>query len=293
MQNKVIRALMPCLCVCACACMAQAQERQLIKVGKQAVAGFVETSVPAGLESVINNATNTALRNTVEAATVARTVSNISQSISPTSSVLTPNTLAPVVPAVRPLKAERSMNAPKHVVIAAPVIIVPNGIKLSDGTVWNGREALNSAQLADLMAQDTNYILFGSPATYAKFARIQAVEAQGGEVIETILADGTRETTNVAEVGDWIATNPGGEQYIIKPATFAKKYEPATELGGNWYKPKGGPQQFVQIKRDMSVLASWGEVQNIKAGGYLNVTNPTDIYGIGEEEFNNTYKLVE
>ena len=55
---------------------------------------------------------------------------------------------------------------------------------------------------------------------YAKFARIQAIEAVGGEVIETILADGTKETSNTANAGDWIVTNPGGEKYIVPAAKF-------------------------------------------------------------------------
>lgn len=57
---------------------------------------------------------------------------------------------------------------------------------------------------------------------YAKFARIQAIEAVGGEVIETILADGTKETSNTANAGDWIVTNPGGEKYIVPAAKFPK-----------------------------------------------------------------------
>ena len=51
---------------------------------------------------------------------------------------------------------------------------------------------------------------FGTAKTYVKFARIQATQAQGGEAIETVLADGTKETANIANAGDWIVTNPGG-----------------------------------------------------------------------------------
>ncbi|MBP5616216.1 MAG: hypothetical protein J6X06_00205 [Elusimicrobiaceae bacterium] len=154
------------------------------------------------------------------------------------------------------------------------------------------QRALGSEELAFILKMDKG-TLFGPKQTYAKFARIQATQAIGGEKIETVLADGTVETTNVANPGDWIVTNPGGEKYIVPGDKFAKKYEPASELGEGWYKPTGGNQQFVQINQDMQVLASWGETQFIKKGGFLNVTNPTDIYGVGEEEFHNTYKLVE
>lgn len=126
--------------------------------------------------------------------------------------------------------------------------------------------------------------------SYAKFARVQAVCATGGERIETILADGTKETTNVAAPGDWIITNPGGEKYIVPAAKFPKKYEPAPELGENWYKPTGGVQKFLELTEDTVFICSWGEEQFIKAGGMINVTNLDDIYGIARDEFFDTYK---
>ncbi len=126
--------------------------------------------------------------------------------------------------------------------------------------------------------------------TYAKFARIQAVMAKGGEAVETILSDGTRETTNTANPGDWIVTNPGGEQYIVPAEKFPKKYEPAPELGEGWFKPTGGIQKFLELEEDITFVCSWGETQFIKAGGMINVTNLEDIYGMAREEFFSTYQ---
>ena len=147
-----------------------------------------------------------------------------------------------------------------------------------------------SEEISASLKADTG-VKFGPVRSYSKFARVQAVEAKGGEAIETILADGTRETTNVANPGDWIVTNPGGERYIVPAEKFVKKYEPAAELGEGWFKPTGGSQKFVQITEDMDVVASWGEVQHLKKGAYLNVTNLGDIYGVAEQEFHATYKL--
>ncbi len=126
--------------------------------------------------------------------------------------------------------------------------------------------------------------------TYAKFARVQAREAQEGEVIETILADGHKETSNKANAGDWIVTNPGGESYIVPGNKFGKKYEPAPELGEGWYKPTGGVAKFLQVTEDISFICSWGEAQNMRAGSFINVTSLDDIYGIAEQEFHDTYK---
>lgn len=130
-------------------------------------------------------------------------------------------------------------------------------------------------------------------SNFAKFARIQAKEAAGGEEIITVLADGTKETTNIANAGDWIVTNPGGEQYIVPGAKFPKKYEPCTDLGEGWFKPTGGVQKFLELVQDTQFICSWDEEQFISAGGFVNVTDLGDIYGIAKEEFYATYKTCD
>lgn len=126
--------------------------------------------------------------------------------------------------------------------------------------------------------------------SFAKFARVQARPAITGEVIITILANGKKETSNAANEGDWIVTNPGGEQYIVAADKFPKKYEAAPEIGADWYKPTGGVQKFIQLCEDVVFICSWGEEQSIDAGGFINVTDLNDIYGVAEQEFNDTYK---
>ena len=110
---------------------------------------------------------------------------------------------------------------------------------------------------------------------YAKFARIQAIEAVGGEVIETILADGTKETSNTANV---------------PAAKFPKKYEAAPEIGDGWFKPTGGVQKFLELDEDTKFICSWDEEQFIAKGGFVNVSDLSDIYGIARGEFFDTYK---
>lgn len=132
------------------------------------------------------------------------------------------------------------------------------------------------------------------PSGFRIFGRIiggkSHCDGVGSEAIETILADGTRETTNTANAGDWIVTNPGGEQYIVPSAKFPKKYEPAPELGDGWFKPTGGVQKFLELSEDTSFVCSWNEEQFIAAGGMINVTCLDDIYGIARQEFFDTYK---
>ena len=130
----------------------------------------------------------------------------------------------------------------------------------------------------------------GTPATYVKKARIQARPAQKGETVETVLRNGVYETDNIGKVEAWVVTNPGGEEYIVPGEEFAKKYEPAEELGEGWYKPTGLPQTFVQIPYGIKLKVSWGE-QNLGPGSFLNITNPEDIYGVAKEAFEETYQL--
>ena len=155
---------------------------------------------------------------------------------------------------------------------------------------------LTQRELADIL-QYGDQSLFSRTDRFAKFSRIQAEPAKAGEVVETILKDGTKETVGVAKAGDMIVTNPGGERYIVSGEKFAKRYEAAADLGKGWFKPKGAVQDFRVISRDMIIVAPWGEKQILKEGASLNVTNiknyaNPDIYGVAKGEFADTYKTV-
>lgn len=142
----------------------------------------------------------------------------------------------------------------------------------------------------------------------AKFARIIARQGVVGEKVTTYVDTGLVETVNsvkseIDENGNekpgYIITmaNEQGEPiidkfghtntYIIPASTFEKKYE-TTDIEGV-FKPKGGPQLFMQIQDNISIMASWGEEQNLEAGAFINVTNPEDLYGIAYSEFQQTY----
>lgn len=129
---------------------------------------------------------------------------------------------------------------------------------------------------------------------YAKFARIKARQGKIGEEIITIMKNGLKETRNIVSLDEtgqpgWVVTNPSGEEYIVPNEKFLEKYE-IDERDEEHYKPKGKVITAIQVKEDVSFVASWGEKMNIKKGGYLVINNPNDIYGIQEDEFNKTYK---
>ena len=142
-------------------------------------------------------------------------------------------------------------------------------------------------QIQEMVANMVNNGVNGS--WYAKFARISAVAGVVGEEVITNTSEGQETVNTVKEEGDMIATNPSGERYIIDAKNFAKKYEASPEDGENVYRPKGGPQLFIQLSEAIEFIAPWGEEMKIAAGGYLNITNPKDIYGIQPQEFAETY----
>lgn len=151
------------------------------------------------------------------------------------------------------------------------------------------------------------------PIQAEKFARIIArqgivgenvvswsVDFQGNEVQEKISQVQVDAQTNqpgwiatkVDEQGNIITDNNGHvNQWIIDDTTFKKKYEVDTE-NTLLFKPKGGPQIFVQIT-DNIILNQWGSDMKIAAGGYINITNPNDMYGISERDFNDTYRVID
>ena len=151
------------------------------------------------------------------------------------------------------------------------------------------------------------------PKTAEKFARIAArqgtvgesviswtVDSEGNEVEEKV--DKVELDPETGEPG-WIVTkvDDNGEviidnnnhpnQWIISDSVFRKKYEQDLTNPGV-FKPKGGPQLFVKITENIT-LNQWGKDENIAAGGYINITDPNDMYGISQRDFEDTYRFVE
>lgn len=143
------------------------------------------------------------------------------------------------------------------------------------------------AYVLDLLKQGAE------PKPFKKYARVQAEKGVLGETVVTEMKNGLVETTNVVKADengntDWVVTNPTGEKYLVPHAKFIKRYEIEAGADGK-HAPTGAPIDAVQIKEDISFTAPWGEEMNIKAGGFLNVSNLNDIYGIQLDEFNATY----
>lgn len=86
--------------------------------------------------------------------------------------------------------------------------------------VWCKRVDLNHPQF------DSR---FETAPRYKKVAPVRAQQATTKTEVETTL-DATK---NTAQPSDWIVTNPGGEQYVLSPEEFQKRYHPLkTKKGG-------------------------------------------------------------
>ena len=124
---------------------------------------------------------------------------------------------------------------------------------------------------------------------YTKNATVVARQTAGREDITTTLADGTRETENTAAAGDWIVTNPGGEQYCMDDAKFRLRYR---HLGGDKYQAVGKIRAIPNpYGVPVTLPTSWG-MQNGASDCTFAVTldEPLSPYIIGAAEFASTYR---
>jgi len=151
----------------------------------------------------------------------------------------------------------------------------------------------------DLSTEEYTKMLAEAPI-FAKKGKVEARQAAEQEEVSTVLADGTVETVNVAEPGDIIVTNPGGEKYILKPDKFNKRYQ-ATDVEGV-YLAKGMARAINNpTGQPIQIMAPWGEVQNGGADCMVatvyDAAKPDEIgsdrYIIGGQEFADTYAPVD
>lgn len=94
---------------------------------------------------------------------------------------------------------------------------------------------------------------------FKKQGQVKARPAVTGEKIDTMIG-GVKETENTANEGDYIVTNPSGEQYIISGKKFTARYEATAEDGV--YAAKGSCRAIVNpFSEPIEIMASWGSPQ--------------------------------
>ena len=127
-----------------------------------------------------------------------------------------------------------------------------------------------------------------------------SVDEKGNEIQEKVDQVKIDEKTNqpgwvvtkVDEHGNVIVDNNNhSNQWIIGDSTFKDTYEVDSENPNLWCK-KGVPQIFVQIP-DNIILHQWDSDMKIAAGGYINITNANDMYGISKRDFDDSYRFID
>lgn len=115
------------------------------------------------------------------------------------------------------------------------------------------------------------------------------------EWVVTRLKDGQKETGNWAEVGDWIITNPGGEEYVVSPEVFRHRFTPVPD--SDLFQPVGISRIVPNLTGyPVRIMAPWGQEQfgapdclfamAVGPGGGLTANR----YIIGVEELAETYE---
>ena len=155
----------------------------------------------------------------------------------------------------------------------------------------------NRFQQIDRKSPDIMRALASAPV-FKKQGRVEARPATIGEEIMTTLENGAKETMNKAGEGDWIMTNPGGEQYVISEKKFLGRYEATDEIGV--YSAKGYCRAILNpFGKPIEIMASWGSPQTgderCLIADTCDASGKTDgePYLIDADAFAQTYEQVE
>lgn len=125
-----------------------------------------------------------------------------------------------------------------------------------------------------------------------------SVDSNGNEIKEKIAHVKLDKNTNQPgwivvklDSNDEVLIDSNGHinSWIIDDSTFKEKYEKDLEED-DIYKPVSKSQTFVQIDEDI-ILNQWGMEMKIAKGGYINITDVDNMYGISKRDFDDTYKF--
>ncbi len=134
-----------------------------------------------------------------------------------------------------------------------------SGEPCHEGVVVKAHFKENTVEKIDRKAQQVISALSTAPV-FKKQGQVKARRATADEEITTVLEGGAKETVNRAKQGDWIVTNPGGEQYILNDTKFLGRYE---DVGDGVYAAKGHCRSILNpFGKPIEIMASWGAPQN-------------------------------
>lgn len=120
-----------------------------------------------------------------------------------------------------------------------------------------------------------------------KTVTVQAFEVKVPMHVVTVLANGQFEGAPVANPGDFVIVNPGGEMYPNEPDYFNAKYD---HVNGNIYQAKGRAFAYEYVGEPFSLVTSWDVFHPVESGDYLVCPEgKSEVYRIARQEFDDTY----
>lgn len=128
----------------------------------------------------------------------------------------------------------------------------------------------------------------GTFRSYNKYGQVKAMKVLQPTKVVTVI-DGKTETTNMANVGDYIVTGARGEQYVLTAAQLAKRYQ---HVKGDVYNAVGHCYAIKYKGKKFSFRAPWGEDMICEPNDYICSTalDGTDVYRIEKTAFLSTYR---
>jgi hypothetical protein len=136
---------------------------------------------------------------------------------------------------------------------------------------------------------------------------VDARPAKTGEVVITVIAGEGEETrSKPAEAGDFVVRNrcqeTGNEQYLVKAAKFADRYEgPLSEPdaeGWRAFRPRGRTMRYFIVGGNEGTFhftAPWGETMIAKPGDAIvqDIDDPSDTYRVAAISFECSYEILQ
>jgi len=102
--------------------------------------------------------------------------------------------------------------------------------------------------------------------------------------VSTVINGEFVETENFAQPGDFIVTNPGGEDYVLTEANFWTRYNASGRHG--IYVPKGSIRVIPNpYNDDIEIDAPWGAPQFGEKDCYIAVSITSDINDISTDRY--------
>lgn len=151
-------------------------------------------------------------------------------------------------------------------------------------------KTLNVQEVKNLV---NNLINEGRSILAVKVTKVGVRVAAAGELIETFLKNGEKETEHRCNGTEMVIINPDGEIYAMERDEFDKRYTYTT--GSDVAYPLGKVRHLVDVPSSLLPItfpAPWGGDMTL-SDGYLNYDDMDGIYSIGRDEFNTTHRFCD